>query len=69
MHRTTERFWECYSNLPQDIQELADKNFRLGEASLRRPEEMGLPTLTRSASEWEKSPFPLASASGLNNPA
>lgn len=29
MHRTTERFWECYSNLPQDIQELADKNFHL----------------------------------------
>jgi hypothetical protein len=29
MHRTTERFWECYLNLPRDIQELADKSFRL----------------------------------------
>ena len=37
MHRTTERFWECYSKLPQDIQELADKNFRLFQHDPRHP--------------------------------
>ena len=37
MHRTTERFWECYLNLPQDIQELADKNFRLLQDNPRHP--------------------------------
>ena len=37
MHRTTERFWECYANLPQDIQELADKSFRLLQNNPRHP--------------------------------
>ncbi|TVS21035.1 MAG: hypothetical protein EA424_00970 [Planctomycetaceae bacterium] len=37
MHRTTERFWECYSNLPRDIQELADKSFRLLQDNPRHP--------------------------------
>ena len=37
MHRTTERFWECYSKLPHDIQELADKNFRLLQDDPRHP--------------------------------
>ena len=37
MHRTTERFWECYSNLPQDIQELADKSFRPLQDNPRHP--------------------------------
>ena len=37
MHRTTERFWECYSHLPPDIQELADKNFRLLQDNPQHP--------------------------------
>jgi len=37
MHRTTGRFWECYSTLPQDIQELADKNFRLLQDNPQHP--------------------------------
>jgi hypothetical protein len=37
MYRTTERFWECYSNLPPDIQELADKNFRLLQDNPQHP--------------------------------
>jgi hypothetical protein len=37
MHRTTERFWECYSNLPPDIQELADKSFRLLQDNPQHP--------------------------------
>jgi hypothetical protein len=27
MHRTTERFWRCYGELPKEIRELADKSF------------------------------------------
>jgi mRNA-degrading endonuclease RelE of RelBE toxin-antitoxin system len=29
MHRTTDRFWQRYWNLPKDVQTLADKNFQL----------------------------------------
>lgn len=28
-HRATRRFWENYAQLPEPIQELADKNFKL----------------------------------------
>jgi len=39
-HFTSPRFWKCYHALPQKIQELADKNFRIlqktpGHPSLR----------------------------------
>ena len=29
MHRTTNRFWKCFENLPDPVQELARKNFEL----------------------------------------
>ncbi len=29
MHRTTDRFWKCFNNLPEPIQEIAKKNFAL----------------------------------------
>ncbi|MBI5199224.1 MAG: hypothetical protein HZA09_04320 [Nitrospirae bacterium] len=29
MHRTTTRFWKCYENLPEPIQQIAKKNFEL----------------------------------------
>jgi len=28
-HHTTKGFWKCYSQLPRDVQELADKSFEL----------------------------------------
>ena len=31
-HRTTPRFWEHYRSLPNEVRELADKNFRWYEA-------------------------------------
>jgi hypothetical protein len=37
MHKTTEKFWERYRNLPQDIQEIADKNFRLLQTDQKHP--------------------------------
>ena len=37
MHKTTEKFWERYKNLPGDIQELADKNFELLKTNPRHP--------------------------------
>ena len=39
MHRATERFWESDSNLPRDIQELADKSFRLLRDNPRHPSQ------------------------------
>lgn len=29
MHRTTERFWECFNKLPQPIQTISRRNFQL----------------------------------------
>lgn len=29
MHRTTNRFWKCFENLPDPVQEVARKNFEL----------------------------------------
>jgi len=29
MHRTSERFWRCFDNLPENIQKLAKRNFKL----------------------------------------
>jgi hypothetical protein len=36
-HRTTPRFWEHYRNLPEEVRDLADKNFRLLQSDLRHP--------------------------------
>lgn len=37
IHRTTERFWQCYENLPREVRKLADKNFRLLKSNPRHP--------------------------------
>ncbi len=29
MHKTTDRFWKCFNNLPESVQELSKKNFEL----------------------------------------
>ena len=36
-HRTTPRFWAHYGNLPEEVRDLADKNFRLLQRDLRYP--------------------------------
>jgi hypothetical protein len=36
-HRATPRFWERYGSLPNDVRELADKNFQLLQRNPRRP--------------------------------
>ncbi|WP_018620987.1 hypothetical protein [Spirosoma luteum] len=36
-HRTTDKFWKRYYLLPTNIQELADKNFKLLKADLFHP--------------------------------
>jgi hypothetical protein len=36
-HRTTLRFWEHYRSLPNEVRDLADKNFRLLQRDLRHP--------------------------------
>lgn len=36
-HRTTRRFWTAYGNLPEPIQELADKNFELLKRNSEHP--------------------------------
>ena len=37
MHRTTTRFWKCYENLPEPIQQIAKKNFELLKANPSHP--------------------------------
>jgi hypothetical protein len=37
MHRTTERFWECYGALPSDVRDLADRKFQLLKKNQRHP--------------------------------
>ena len=37
MHFASPAFWECYQNLPPDIQALADKNFDLLKMDARHP--------------------------------
>ena len=29
MHHATNRFWKCFENLPEPVQEIAKKNFKL----------------------------------------
>jgi hypothetical protein len=36
-HRTTPRSWERYGSLPNDVRELADKNFQLLQRNPRHP--------------------------------
>ncbi|WP_017721744.1 ParE family toxin-like protein [Kamptonema formosum] len=36
-HFTTPEFWECYRQLPREIQELADKNYELLKADPKHP--------------------------------
>ncbi|UFH52960.1 type II toxin-antitoxin system RelE/ParE family toxin [Spirosoma sp. KNUC1025] len=36
-HRTTPKFWKCYYNLSEVVQELADKNFELLKADQAHP--------------------------------
>ena len=37
MHRATERFWKCFEKLPEPVQELSNRNFRLLKADPRHP--------------------------------
>ncbi len=37
MHRTTDRFWKCFNNPPEPIQEIAKKNFDLLKSDLYHP--------------------------------
>lgn len=37
MHRTTPRFWEQYAGLPNDVRQLANKNFQLLKENPRHP--------------------------------
>ena len=37
MYRATRRFWECSANLPEDIQNLARKNYALLKANPQHP--------------------------------
>jgi hypothetical protein len=37
MHKATRRFWECFANLPDDIQNLARKNYALLQANPHHP--------------------------------
>ena len=36
-HRATRKFWECYANLPKEIQKLADENYKILKADPRHP--------------------------------
>jgi hypothetical protein len=36
-HRASPRFWACYRRLPEDIQRLADRNYRLFCHNPRHP--------------------------------
>ena len=36
-HHASRRFWEAYKGLPENIQELADKNFKLLTANSGHP--------------------------------
>jgi hypothetical protein len=37
MHRTTERFWERYRALPEDVRSLADSRFQILKENPRHP--------------------------------
>jgi len=37
MHRTTNRFWECFGNLPEPVQGISKKNFDLLKTNPSHP--------------------------------
>ena len=37
MHRTTDRFWKCFENLPESVQEVAKQKFQLLKANPKHP--------------------------------
>ena len=37
MHRAASRFWECFETLPESIQRLARRNFKLLKADPQHP--------------------------------
>ncbi len=37
MHKTTKRFWRCFEELPDSIQQLARKNFQLLKSDSNHP--------------------------------
>jgi hypothetical protein len=37
MHRTTDQFWDRYRILPEDVRNLADKNFQLLKENPKHP--------------------------------
>ncbi len=37
MHRTTERFWRCFDKLPETVQELANRNFKILKTDPKHP--------------------------------
>lgn len=37
MHRTTNRFWKCFESLPEPIQKVANKNFKLLKTNPSHP--------------------------------
>ena len=37
MHRTTDQFWDRYRVLPEDVRNLADKNFQLLKENPKHP--------------------------------
>lgn len=37
MHKTTQRFWRCFNELPEALQKLARKNFELLKSDLNHP--------------------------------
>jgi hypothetical protein len=37
MHKTTNRFWECYEKLPVSVQRLAKKNFDILKVKPQHP--------------------------------
>jgi hypothetical protein len=37
MHHTTADFWDCYRELPADVQRVADANYKLLRANPRHP--------------------------------
>lgn len=37
IHHTTVDFWDCYNNLPKEVQRLADENYALLRSNSRPP--------------------------------
>lgn len=37
MHRTTDRFWQCFDKLPESVQVIAKRNFQLLKKNPRHP--------------------------------